>query len=142
MISKQLAHGAATLVLGWLLALSTFFVGLHILGGLFMAHDLPSLLSVTAIGSIGQFLLCALLVSHLPQGSIGFRATVGAVVGLATAIVPVLLVNALVGGGVTGMALLFKGIGAVFLAMFCVSGLVFGASLARITSSSDLQIYG
>jgi hypothetical protein len=68
-------------------------------------------------------------------------ADASAAVGLATAVIPVLVVN-LLAGGMTGLPFIFKGIGAVFLAMFWLSGLVLGASLASITSSGGPRISG
>jgi len=121
MTGKEFAHGAVTLGLGWSLALGVFFVGIRFLNGRFMSHDLTSLLIVTAVAATAQFLLCMFLVSLGPHRSGLLRGTFGATVGL---------------------PFIFNGIGAVFLAMFCMSGLVFGASLASIMRSVGPRISG
>jgi hypothetical protein len=83
-----------------------------------------------------QFFLLAMLISVRPQGSRLLRQTVGAALGLGTAVIPILVVNALL-GGLASLPSLFRGIGAVFLAMFAANGIVFGAGLARITESAS-----
>ena len=134
---RTFAYSVVTLGLGWSLALAVFFLGIRFLNGRFSSGDLQSFLILTAVAATVQFFVCALLVSVGPGRSRLTRAAFGAAVGVVTAIVPVLVVTLLIGE--TDVAFVFKGIGAIFLAMFCVSGVVFGLSLGRVDRPSPIR---
>ena len=121
---------AALFVAGWLLGIAAFLVTARLGNSRFFVRELPSLLVFTSAACFVQFLLSAFVTSFRVFAG-RTMAAVGA--GLLTSVVPMWVLNLLLGGPISVLAMFATS--GPFVALFGTSGVVYCVALATISRS-------